>query len=53
MANRDRILIIDDDPGMHGMLEICLASLGYDVVAADNGRQGLEILEAGQREEEQ
>ncbi len=48
MANRDRILIIDDDPDMHGMLHTRLASLGYDVVAADNGQQGLEVLDAGQ-----
>jgi CheY-like chemotaxis protein/signal transduction histidine kinase/HPt (histidine-containing phosphotransfer) domain-containing protein len=48
MANQNRILIIDDDPGMHGMLQICLAPLGYDAVAADNGRQGLEMLESGQ-----
>jgi CheY-like chemotaxis protein/signal transduction histidine kinase/HPt (histidine-containing phosphotransfer) domain-containing protein len=46
MANQNRILIIDDDPGMHGMLQISLAPLGYDVVAAENGRQGLEMLEA-------
>jgi CheY-like chemotaxis protein/HPt (histidine-containing phosphotransfer) domain-containing protein len=46
MANQDRILIIDDDPGMHGMLQISLAPLGYNVVAAENGRQGLEMLEA-------
>jgi CheY-like chemotaxis protein len=48
MANRDRILITHDAPDMHGMLHSCLASLGYDVVAADNGQQGLEVLEAGQ-----
>jgi two-component system sensor histidine kinase/response regulator len=44
MADLDRILIIDDDPDMHGLLQTCLAPLGYDVVAADNGQQGLEIL---------
>ncbi len=48
MANRDRILITHDDPDMHGMLHTRLASLRYDVVAADNGQQGLEVLDAGQ-----
>jgi len=48
MADRDRILIIDNDPDMHSMLHVCLAPLGYDVVAAENGRQGLEMLETGQ-----
>jgi len=47
MADRDRILIIDDDPDMHGILQTCLAPLEYDVVAAENGRQGLERLESG------
>jgi CheY-like chemotaxis protein len=48
MANRDHLLIIDDDPDMHGMLHTCLAPLGYDVVATDNGQQCLEMLNTGQ-----
>lgn len=48
MANRDRILIIDDDLEMHNLLRACIAPLGYEVTATDNGQQGLEMLKTGQ-----
>jgi len=48
MANRDQILIVDDDVDMCCLLRTCLASLGHDIVTTANGWQGLEMLETGQ-----
>ena len=39
-----RVLIIDDDETVCSMLKIALERLGFDVVAAGDGRQGLEAL---------
>lgn len=35
------ILVIDDDPGIVGFLELALGDEGYDVRVAANGREGL------------
>jgi signal transduction histidine kinase/DNA-binding response OmpR family regulator len=48
MANQDQILIIDDDLEMHNLLRACIAPLGYDDTATDNGQQGMEMLKTGQ-----
>ena len=48
MTNPNQILIVDDDVEIHGLLHACLQSLGYDTVATDNGRRGLEMLASGE-----
>ncbi|MDH7474482.1 MAG: response regulator [Anaerolineae bacterium] len=48
MTISDPILIVDDDPEIHGLLRACLSPLGHEIVATDNGRQGLEMLQTGQ-----
>ncbi len=44
MEERPTVLIVDDDPGVHEMLTDVLSDEGYDVIAALNGREGLERL---------
>ncbi len=39
-----RILVIDDEPQLRRLLDISLRAQGYDVVSAENGREGLERL---------
>ncbi|MDD2542643.1 MAG: diguanylate cyclase [Desulfuromonadaceae bacterium] len=41
------ILIVDDDRLQRSVLEANLKSVGYDVVAAENGREALEIFRKG------
>ena len=48
MANRDQILIVDDNLGMHSLLRACLAPMGYNIAATNSGRRGLELLETGE-----
>lgn len=48
MINSNQILIVDDDLEMQNLLRICLAPPEYDVTVTGNGRQALEMLEAGQ-----
>jgi len=38
-----RILIIDDDAGVRGVLKAMLERAGYDVSAAESGTEGLEL----------
>ena len=40
-----KILIIDDDAVLLGLMKSAFASAGYVVEAADNGRKGLQALE--------
>lgn len=40
-----RILTVDDSRTMRDMLKLALASAGYDVVQAEDGIDGLEVLE--------
>ncbi len=42
-AGRKPALIIDDDPQVHQLLEEELEQAGYEVLAADDGRHGLEL----------
>jgi DNA-binding response OmpR family regulator len=35
------VLVVDDDPGIVGFLELALADEGYEVRVAANGREGL------------
>src|ERR671918_1546180 len=39
------ILVVDDDPDIREVLRDRLESLGYRVLAADSGQEGLELLE--------
>jgi DNA-binding response OmpR family regulator len=38
-----KILIIDDDPGIHMITVPILANLGYTVISAKNGEQGFQL----------
>lgn len=44
MEDKPTVLIVDDDPGVHEMLTDVLSDEGYAVVAALNGREGLDRL---------
>jgi two-component system, OmpR family, KDP operon response regulator KdpE len=43
-ASRPRILVIDDEPQLRRLLDISLRSQGYQVLQAENGGIGLELL---------
>ncbi len=43
-APRPRVLIVDDEPSMRELLAIVLGREGYDVVAADCGREALRVI---------
>lgn len=42
--NTHNILLVDDDAGIREMLGLALEDEGYRVIAADSGRQALELL---------
>jgi CheY-like chemotaxis protein len=42
-----RILIIDDDEAVRQTTRLVLETHGFDVVAVDNGKAGVEAVEAG------
>ncbi|QHA01390.1 response regulator transcription factor [Dehalobacter restrictus] len=44
MANKFRILIVDDDASIRQMLSLGLKQEGYDIGTADNGKKALEII---------
>jgi two-component system OmpR family response regulator len=44
MANKFRILIVDDDASIRQMLSLGLKQEGYDIETADNGKKALEII---------
>ena len=39
-----KLLVIDDEEGIRNLLDIILRRQGYDVVLADGGRKGLDLL---------
>lgn len=39
-----KILIVDDEPGIRGLLERLLEEQGHEVVSADTGWKGLELF---------
>jgi len=41
----DNILVVDDDPDIREVLKDRLESLGYRVLTADSGKEGLDLLE--------
>ncbi|MCG3184265.1 MAG: Response regulator MprA [Planctomycetes bacterium] len=46
MANKPRILIVDDKASMRDMLAMALAAKGMDVTQAENGARALELAKA-------
>jgi len=39
-----KVLVIDDEQGIRNLLDMLLSRKGYDVVLADGGRKGLELI---------
>ena len=39
-----KILVIDDEPGIRGLLDTLLSRKGYDVILAESGQKGLEVF---------
>ncbi len=46
MDEQKRILLIDDEINLQQLVKVVLSSKGYNVTTADNGKDGLEKLEA-------
>jgi len=44
--NMKRILVIDDDEKIRTLFKRFLGGKGYDVLCAENGKEGLQLLEA-------
>jgi len=42
----ERILVVDDEPGIRTVLDIALTDAGYEVLAAENAERALELLES-------
>jgi CheY-like chemotaxis protein len=42
-----RVLVVDDDPFIREVMTAVLEGGSYDVVSAENGRQALEVFNAG------
>jgi DNA-binding response OmpR family regulator len=49
MANRDRILVVEDDPDTLALLFSALTRDGYSVLTADDGQQAMDLLIRGIR----
>lgn len=45
--SKPRVLVIDDEPEMRGVLDLGLAQHGFDVQAASDGQAALAILKSG------
>lgn len=39
-----KVLVIDDEPGIRDLLDTLLNWKGYDVILADGGQKGMEVL---------
>ncbi|MBI4375501.1 MAG: response regulator [Elusimicrobia bacterium] len=48
MGDRKRILVADDDPDLLDLLKMDLSHQGYDILAAANGKDALQIAMAEQ-----
>jgi len=44
---RERILVVDDEPGVRSMLEVILRDEGYEVASAGTGEEGARVAEEG------
>jgi two-component system response regulator AtoC len=49
MANRERILVVDDEPSIRKYLQTLLEVDGYDVETIGAGGEAVELLKTGQR----
>ncbi|MGB6429800.1 MAG: sigma-54 dependent transcriptional regulator [Candidatus Acidiferrales bacterium] len=49
MANRERILVVDDEPSIRKYLQTLLEVDGYDVETIGSGTEAIELLKTGQR----
>jgi len=47
MARGERVLVVEDDPGVLKLAVSLLASLGYRTAEAEDGEVALDILSAG------
>lgn len=45
MSNKQRIVIVEDEPTICEMYRIKLEIAGFDVAVAENGQEGLEVCE--------
>jgi len=45
-AARERVLVVEDDPGVRRFIVECLEMLGYAVAEASHGQEGLDRLDA-------
>jgi PAS domain S-box-containing protein len=45
-GHSERVLIIDDDAAVRGLMERTLRAYGYETLAAGDGMEGLQLLEA-------
>lgn len=43
----ERILVVDDEPGVRSMLEVILRDEGYGVTAVASGEEGVKLAESG------
>jgi two-component system NtrC family sensor kinase len=50
MAEGQRVLVVEDESDVRGLVVNMLSSLGYNVISAANGREALEAFEAAGRE---
>lgn len=46
LSQGERVLVVDDDPGVRHFIVQCLKSLGYAVTEAASGKEGLSRLDA-------
>ncbi|MEP7227216.1 MAG: response regulator [Gemmatimonadales bacterium] len=45
-SSRQRILVVDDDPGIRNVLQVGLGKAGYEVVLACDGAEALRLWQA-------
>jgi signal transduction histidine kinase/ActR/RegA family two-component response regulator len=50
LAGREKILVVEDDPGVRTMIREVLESQGYEVIDVCNGREALESYDANARD---
>lgn len=48
LSHGERILVVDDDPGVRKFIVQCLKSLGYSVTEAASGQAGLDLIATDQ-----
>ncbi len=47
MANGKTILVVDDEPDVRSYLAAVLGDAGYEVRTAENGKEAMDVVEAG------